>query len=92
MCSNGFGVDGVSWTEIDSWSRLSQRRLTQFEAKALHVLSSEYAMSFEAGKEKSCPPPYQPDTDEARKVVSDTLKTILNSMIAKQKQQKKKHG
>lgn len=90
MTSTGFGVDGVSWTEINSWCQLVKRLLLPHEAVALKRMSDEYAHSFNEAKSPDCPPPFVSDDEIQKKKASDALKAILDSMVQNQKSQKKK--
>lgn len=39
---SGFGVNAISWVEIEAWARLSEIRLTVFERQALRGIDLEY--------------------------------------------------
>lgn len=88
----GFGLNGLSWGEIESWSKLAQKQLTPTESRTLYILSHTYANAFESAKSENAPPPFVPDDEENRKHVSMSLKAILDAMIVKQKSKKDKHG
>ncbi len=85
MSMNGFGNVGVSFQEILSWSQLIDRHLEPREASVLFMLSGTYAYTFEASRSPDEAPPYNYDREEQRKNVSLSLKTILDTMIARQK-------
>lgn len=79
--STGFGYSGISWNDILAWSQLLDRQLTHVEAVFLYQLSQEYAAQYNAATDKTCAPPFIVDIEEHRKKVSDTLDSILMSMM-----------
>lgn len=43
VAQGGFGPSPLSWVEIESWSRQAGIELTEFEARALRLMSASYA-------------------------------------------------
>lgn len=51
----------LTWTELWSWSNLTDTELTPTEARALIDLSREYVKQFHASRDPLCPPPIASD-------------------------------
>lgn len=84
MRSNGFGTTGITWTELESWRRLTGHEIDHNEAELLFELSQEYSSQFSASTDGACPAPFNQDIEVERKTVSDQLKTMLDAMVARQ--------
>jgi hypothetical protein len=58
-------VDGVAkpldWREIAAWAEMTDTLLTPWEARAVRIMSSEYAGEANAARDPACAPPWPPN-------------------------------
>ena len=82
----GFGLAGVSWTELRSWAIMTGLAINPWQADALHAMSAGYAGEFNrAGNVQHGPPPWEPPArQEVRKnKVADALRAGFRGMMGK---------
>ena len=73
------GPVAIPFTEIDSWSRLTQTQLSPGEALALRRLSRAWVDMFHEAKSPDCPMPWRPvvfDREAVSRGVASTLRRI----------------
>lgn len=54
--SDGMGLRGLSWQELQAWRDLTATWITPWEARALHQLSAAYAGAWHASQEPAQEP------------------------------------
>lgn len=80
--SNGYGVEGLKWSEINSWLTLTGLFLCPWEIALIKELSEEFASEFNNSNGKAAPAPYTaitknlPTTEE----LNDKFSRIFNGM------------
>ena len=80
--SNGYGVEGLKWSEINSWLTLTGLFLCPWEITLIKELSEEFASEFNNSNGKAAPAPYTaitknlPTTEE----LNDKFSRIFNGM------------
>ena len=78
--SNGMGATALSWTEIESWIRVTQISLSVWERLLIKSMSEVYAGELSQATAKDRPSPYV-HVDEAleinRQVVTAKLKNVF---------------
>lgn len=84
--SNGFGIEPISWVEINAWNCSMPTKLSAWELNTIHKISKAYVSSFNMSNEKSIPSPYQPEQFD-REVVSNKVGSIFRA-LAKRKNRK----
>lgn len=57
----GFSTDGLTFQEIESFLRMTNIELSQFEIVALRNLSLDYLSMLNRAKDKNCEAPYKLD-------------------------------
>ena len=75
-CSGGF-IEPLSWSDIESFSNMTKRHLSSFEAKAIREISCSYVAWNLKGKDKMCSAPFYNDTrtlEQMRLDVSNQIK------------------
>lgn len=71
------GAKPLSWTDILSFSTLTGRRLSSFEARAIWSISQEYVLWIMKGRDKRCQPPFYQDNrsiEQMREEVANKIK------------------
>ncbi len=56
--SNGYGVEGLKWSEIHSYTTLTGLFLCPWEVMLIKELSDVFASAYNEYNGKDCPPPY----------------------------------
>lgn len=51
VSTGGMELSGVSWREIESWSRMTRTEIEAWEVEALHKMSAAYASAYSASQE-----------------------------------------
>lgn len=72
VSSNGMGVEPISFTEIDVWSRRCGYALDNWECETLHELSVAYVAELSESKDISAPAPWvgTPSEDDREKIAA----------------------
>lgn len=86
MSSSGMGPIPLSWLEIESWLRCTERELPLWERKTIKLLSEEYTSELVQAKDKGRPPPYTKAViveELDRKAVADKISSILGKRLKK---------
>lgn len=84
MSSNGMGPVPLSWVEIESWVRCTDRELPLWEKLAVKTLSEEYVSELVQAKDKTRPAPYTKAQERVdREVVSAKIFSILSKRVKK---------
>jgi len=89
--SNGMGLTGLSWQELEAWVRCTDMTgiITPRELKTIHMLSRVYAREYYEASKKGATPPYMPrvelEQEEVRELISDKVEDVFASIIAAQK-------
>ena len=81
--SNGYGMEGLKWSEIQSWLALTGLFLCPWEIILIKELSDVFASEFNKSNGKECAPPYQTIVKEAlptKEELNDKFARIFNSM------------
>ena len=80
--STGMGVNSLPWSEIESWLRVTQLKLSVWERMTIKHMSEVYAAELNSSTKKDCPAPYT-HVDEAliadRSIVANKLKNVFSS-------------
>lgn len=80
MQSTGMGVSALSWSEIESWLRVTQLRLSTWEKLTIKSMSETYAGELSTATKKDSPAPYT-HVDEAliadRTMIASKLKNAF---------------
>lgn len=78
--SNGFGVNAISWAEINSWSQ-AMGDTNYWLNGVIRLMSECYIHELNEGKNPSRPSPIanEIDTNEKRKSVSKQFKNFISS-------------
>lgn len=66
----------VSWQELESWSRMTRRTLTGWEAETVHKMSEAYAVQAIHAKEPNCLSPWKP-IELPTSALNDKIKAML---------------
>ena len=76
------GVTSLSWSEIESWIKVTQINLSTWEKLTIKGMSEAYAGELNSANKKDCPAPYT-HVDEAliadRSIVANKLKNVFSS-------------
>lgn len=76
------GVTSLSWSEIESWIKVTQINLSTWEKLTIKAMSEAYAGELNSATKKDCPAPYT-HVDEAliadRSIVANKLKNVFSS-------------
>ena len=80
----GFGLDHVSWSEINSWQQLTGIKLSIWEANTIMMISKSFVSQYNDVNEKIAPSPYQsPVIDRA--AVSQNVGSVFRSIASRKK-------
>lgn len=82
-------VTPVTWTEIDSFSRLLGIQLEPWEAEALMVMSKAYCFVYHQAKEPNYPAPYFIDTEEFKVERSNRVDAGFKALALRKKSKKR---
>ncbi len=86
----GNGPYAVTWQEIESYSRMQNISLTEWESDQISAMSQLYCSYLNIGK-KPCKPPYEREFDESdRRALNKSFDDIFekeNAALAKLKKQ-----
>ena len=77
--SNGYGVEGLKWSEIHSWIATTGLFLCPWECVLIKEMSEAYASEFNKSNGKETPPPYKVITlsrEEVSSKVMDVFKSL----------------
>lgn len=86
MSSNGFGPASLSFCELDSWLRYSERELSVSDKMLIKDLSDAYVAELNRASKHDAEPPYKPVFEEIeidRPAVQNKLKAALRSFKRK---------
>jgi hypothetical protein len=92
--SNGMGLVGLTWTEIESWARCNDYVgiLSPKEYRAIYSLSRAYAGQYSESSKKDAKPPYvkpverDVERDEVvREMVTEKVDDVFGAMMKAQK-------
>lgn len=75
--SNGMGLSGLSWSELESWCKCLDVELSTWELLLIHTLSREYATEYSLASDKDRPAPY---THIAPEMKQDVDKKLLSAL------------
>ena len=80
--SNGYGMEGLKWSEIDSWLSRTGLFLYPWQVILIKEMSEVYASEFNKSNGVDCPPPYmhKPPTKQE---FDDKLTAIFMGMQVK---------
>ena len=80
--STGMGATALSWSEIESWLRVTQLSLSVWEKLTIKSMSEVYAGELSTATKKDSPAPYT-HVDEAlfadREMIASKLKSVFSS-------------
>lgn len=62
----GMSIEGVSYAEIEAWTRLSQTNLAPWASKVLRSISKDYAAEYSRNVDQMQTPPWLPEVTEDR--------------------------
>lgn len=84
--SNGYGVEGLKWSEIQSWLQLTGLFLCPWEVSLIKELSNAFASEFNNSNGKDVPPPYTalPKVLPTKEELNAKFSSIFNSMVVKE--------
>lgn len=80
--ASGFGVTPLTWSEIESWSNLTDIRISSWEATMLMSLSRTFTSSFNRFDDKDFPSPYVVEEFDREKV-SQNIGNLLRSLASR---------
>ena len=80
--ASGFGVTPLTWSEIESWSNLTDIRISSWEATMIMSLSRTFTSSFNRFDEKEFPSPYVVEEFDRAKV-SQNIGSLLRSLASR---------
>lgn len=84
--ASGFGITPLTWSEIYSWSELSQTELSRWEASTIMSLSRTFTSKYNMFDEKDFPTPYileEFDREEVSKTIGGALRLMASRMNKK---------
>ena len=89
VSSNGMGLVGLSWAEIDAWVKCTNMEniVTPRDLKMIHMLSRMYASEASKASQKGAVAPYVPEVEleeEMREVISEAVEDVFAGMLASQ--------
>lgn len=91
--NGGYGPEPISWTELKSWSDLTQTKITPWEAVLIMKLSKSFVSQLSISKDHSCISPiHEVDEDTLalkRKQISDAFKAMPKISSYRRKRGKK---
>lgn len=82
--ANGFGMTPLSWSELHSWSILTDTQLTSWDAATIIQLSRSFTSYFTKYDEKDFATPYQLEEFD-REAVSQTIGSRLRMLAVRMK-------
>lgn len=89
--TNGMGLSGLSWTELESWVNCTDNKgiVTPSDLRIVHALSRAYANESSKASLKGATAPFKPSTgieleDGTRALISSKAEDVFTSMIAAQ--------
>ena len=85
ICSQSVnGATTITWQELDSWVRATQRKLSPWEIVTLRDMSKAYVGEYHAAcEDKMRPMPYVENTEEAKVKNDDRLENFFEMMMDK---------
>jgi hypothetical protein len=84
LCGQGAnGVVAISWQEIESWKRLTDKRLTTWEAETIKSMSEAYVNEVQAGRDKNRPMPYA-DVSEIKVKQDKAMEDFFEMLMLQQ--------
>lgn len=88
VCQSGQGISPLSWVEIDSWLKVTQLSLSNWELITIKNMSHAYASEYSRASEKSALMPYtNVEVGEVdRAAVNAKAMSIFAGMKKKQKE------
>ena len=89
VASNGMGLTGLSWQEIEAWVRCSDMQgiVTPKDLRTIYTLSRVYARECSVASEKGATAPYKLKVEmstEIREMVSEKADDLFASLIVAQ--------
>lgn len=82
--NSGFGLISIDWTDLHSWSSVTNTTLTNWECLVIMLCSRSYVDQFYNSNEKIVPAPFQP-AEIDRPAVADRVGSVLRSMMKSSK-------
>jgi hypothetical protein len=86
--SNGYGVEGLKWSEIHSWLATTGLFLSSWEVVLIKQLSDAYASEYNKTNGKECMSPCAPQVVD-KKSLNDKMAMIFGNMYQEQENRKK---
>ena len=87
--SNGYGIEGLRWSEIYSWLATTGLFLEPWESILIKKMSDAYAAEFNRSNGKECAPPYR----DKKLVSQDKLNTAFEMVFrTRYEEQEKSKG
>ena len=80
--ASGFGVTPLTWSEIESWSNLTEIDISSWEATMIMSLSRTFTSSFNRFDDKEFPSPYIVEEFDREKV-SHNVGSLLRSLASR---------
>lgn len=77
--SGGFGAVPLTFAELESWARLTNRLLQPWEFLFLRRLSMEWVSQSSAAQEFDCPSPWGETTPDQRYAVAMRLRAEMRA-------------
>lgn len=87
--SNGMGISGLEWLDIECWQKLTGKQLRPWESVALKRASEAYAVVWTNAKDASYPSPWQEHEIDPQ-ILQDQIKAVFDSIISSQHSKGKK--
>lgn len=75
--SNGYGIEGLKWSEIHSWLATTGLFLEPWECILIKKMSDVYASEFNRANGKECAPPYK----DKKAVTKEKLNTAFEAVF-----------
>lgn len=86
MSTNGMGVVPITWQEMESWLRTTERELSVWEKLTLREMSEAYVAEFNKASARDAAPPYVPAVEPEnidRAAVANKLLNVLRGFKRK---------
>jgi hypothetical protein len=85
LCGQGAnGATAISWQEIESWKRVTDQRITPWEADMLHKMSEAYVHEVHAGSERTRPMPFVEDIKRDKVKQAQLMEDFFEIMLFQQ--------
>lgn len=91
VSKNAGGIDGLTWTEIESWVRTVELDLSLWEKLTIKSISDAYANEYSLGSDKDRPAPYcSLPLDFDRNEMGKQVVNVMSSIMSRQPQKPSK--